>query len=80
MQPVHSTVQLAIGQQSCQSGTQTDLGTRRAARTDRLKQAKAEAEKEIKAYRQQREEKYQKAISDVRLQLECAAARHLLLA
>ena len=36
-----------------------------AAKSDRLKQAKAEAEKEIKAYKQQREEAYQKRISDV---------------
>ena len=37
------------------------------ARTERLKQAKAEAEKEIKSFRQQQEEKYQKAISEVGL-------------
>ena len=36
-----------------------------AARTDRLKQAKAEADKEVKAYKKQREEQYQKRISDV---------------
>jgi hypothetical protein len=37
-----------------------------AAKADRLKQAKAEAEKEIKAYKAQREEQYQKRIADVR--------------
>ena len=31
-----------------------------------MKQAKQEAEKEIKAYKAQREEQYQKRISDVR--------------
>jgi hypothetical protein len=37
-----------------------------AAKADRLKQAKQEAEREIKAYKSQREEQYQKRISDVR--------------
>jgi len=36
-----------------------------AAKADRLKQAKQEAEKEIKAYKAQREEAFQKRISDV---------------
>jgi Vacuolar (H+)-ATPase G subunit len=36
-----------------------------AAKADRLKQAKAEAEKEIKAYKAQREEQYQKRIAEV---------------
>lgn len=38
-----------------------------AAKADRLKQAKAEAEKEIKAYKAQREEQYQKRIAEVLL-------------
>lgn len=38
-----------------------------AAKADRLKQAKQEAEKEIKAYKAQREEAFQKRISDVSL-------------
>ena len=37
-------------------------------KSERLKQAKKEAEKEIAAYRQQREEAYKKQISDVRQQ------------
>ena len=37
-----------------------------AAKADRLKQAKQEAEKEIKAYKAQREEQFQKRMSDVR--------------
>ena len=37
-----------------------------AEKSERLKQAKKEAEKEIAAYRQQREEAYKKQISDVR--------------
>lgn len=37
-----------------------------AEKSERLKQAKREAEKEIAAYRQQREEAYKKQISDVR--------------
>ena len=37
-----------------------------AGKTDRLKQAKQEAEKEIKAYKAQREEQFQKRMSDVR--------------
>ena len=36
-----------------------------AAKSDRLKQAKQEAEKEIKAYKAQREEAFQKRMSDV---------------
>ena len=36
-----------------------------AAKADRLKQAKQEAEKEIKAYKAQREEAFQKRMSDV---------------
>lgn len=36
----------------------------RKAKADRLKQAKQEAEREIKAYKAQREEQYQKRISD----------------
>ena len=35
-------------------------------KADRLKQAKQEAEKEIKAYKAQREEQFQKRMSDVR--------------
>jgi hypothetical protein len=42
-----------------------------AAKSDRLKQAKAEAEKEIKGYKAQREEQYQKRISDVRDAAPC---------
>ena len=37
-----------------------------AGKADRLKQAKQEAEKEIKAYKAQREEQFQKRMSDVR--------------
>jgi hypothetical protein len=36
-----------------------------SAKADRLKQAKQEAEREIKAYKAQREEQYQKRIADV---------------
>ena len=35
------------------------------AKTDKLKLAKAEAEREIKAYKSQREEQYQKRMADV---------------
>ena len=45
-------------------------------KSERLKQAKKEAEKEIAAYRQQREEAYKKQISDVRQRrrgLKCVA-------
>ena len=38
----------------------------RAAKADRLRQAKQEAEREVKAYKAQREEQYQKRIADVR--------------
>ncbi len=37
-----------------------------AAKADRLRQAKQEAEREVKAYKAQREEQYQKRIADVR--------------
>ena len=37
-----------------------------AGKTDRLRQAKAEAEKEISAYRAEREGAYQKKVSEVR--------------
>jgi hypothetical protein len=37
-----------------------------AAKSDRLRQAKQEAEREVKAYKAQREEQYQKRIADVR--------------
>ena len=40
-----------------------------AAKSDRLRQAKAEAEKEIAAYRAEREGAYQKKIAEVRLLL-----------
>jgi len=39
----------------------------RAAKADRLRQAKQEAEREVKSYKAQREEQYQKRIADVRL-------------
>ena len=41
----------------------------RAAKADRLRQAKQEAEREVKAYKAQREEQYQKRIADVRAPL-----------
>lgn len=37
-----------------------------ADKSERLKQAKREAEKEIQSYKQQREDAYQKRIKDVR--------------
>ena len=37
-----------------------------ADKSERLKQAKKEAEKEVAAYKQQREDAYQKRIKDVR--------------
>ena len=37
-----------------------------AAKADRLRQAKQEAEREVKSYKAQREEQYQKRIADVR--------------
>ena len=43
-----------------------------AAKSDRLKQAKAEAEKEIQAYKQDRENAYQQKLSAV-----SAICRHL---
>ena len=47
-----------------------------AAKSDRLKQAKAEAEKEIKGYKAQREEQYQKRIADVRAAAPCFFLKH----
>lgn len=49
------------------------------AKTDKLKLAKAEAEREIKAYKAQREEQYQKRLADVRTStfLEFALVSHL---
>lgn len=41
----------------------------RAAKADRLRQAKQEAEREVKTYKAQREEQYQKRIADVRLSI-----------
>lgn len=45
-----------------------------AAKSDRLKQANQEAERDIKAFRSQQEEKYQKKISTVRAWLPFDAA------
>ena len=42
----------------------TPYWTLGAEKADRLKQAKQEAEKEVKAYKQQREEQYQKRIAE----------------
>jgi V-type H+-transporting ATPase subunit G len=63
-------MQVAAGQDGIQrllaaeKEAQQIVAQARKAKSDRLKQAKAEAEKEIKAYKQQREEAYQKLISD----------------
>ncbi|KAK9819079.1 hypothetical protein WJX81_002296 [Elliptochloris bilobata] len=40
------------------------VATARKAKADRLRQAKQEAEREVKAYKAQREEQYQKRIAD----------------
>lgn len=47
------------------------------AKTERLRQAKAEAEKEIAAYRAEREAAYQKRLAEVRLCFVASCARAL---
>jgi hypothetical protein len=44
---------------------------------DRLRQAKAEADREIAAYRAEREGAYQKKVAEVRLELRCLPLRSL---
>lgn len=46
-----------------------------AAKADRLRQAKAEAEKEIAAYRAEREGAYQKKVAEASVAASIAAAR-----
>lgn len=63
-------MQISAGQDGIQrllaaeKEAQQIVANARKGKTDRLKQAKAEAEKEVKAYKQQREEAYQKRIAD----------------
>ena len=45
-------------------------GLLHAAKSDRLRQAKAEAEKEIAAYKAEREGAYQKKLAEVRVRSE----------
>eukprot|EP00884_Botryococcus_braunii_P017243 jgi/Botrbrau1/4201/Bobra.0044s0006.1 len=63
-------MQISTGQDGIQrllaaeTEAQQIVAKARKAKADRLKQAKAEAEKEIKAYKAQREEQYQKRIAE----------------
>ncbi|CAL5221715.1 g3957 [Coccomyxa viridis] len=82
-------MQISAGQDGIQrllkaeQEAQSIVTAARKAKSDRLKQAKQEAEKEIKAYKAQREEAFQKRMSDdsstsganvKRLESESAAA------
>ena len=61
--PLKPALTLALGNQDVMFENNDSF----AGKTDRLRQAKAEAEKEIAAYRAEREGAYQKKVSEVRL-------------